>query len=184
MKVMIKFFLKRTVLFVIGVIICLILYLFGIRIYVNLSDDPIIFVASIVLAVLLPAVVYSVGYKFWKKAFDGYHIFLMYVSTVMLTVFLAVFGPVFIDRSISYHIAFYAAEQGEVNINEIRDEFSVEIFDKRIHDAQAVGAIEMKDDENFVPTAKAKFIWWFLGGMGKWSNTLGTYEEMKEKVQE
>lgn len=179
-----KDFFRKTGLFLLGVIVCLLLYLMAIRVYVNISKDPIIFMASVVMAVAIPCLVWFAGWKFWKRYFDINHVFFMYVSAVMATVLVSVFGPVFIDRSISYHIAFYAAEQGEVDIEDIRDEFSVEIFNKRIHDAQAVGVIEMREDNTFVPTVKAKILWWFLGGMGKWSGTMDTYENMKAKVKQ
>ncbi|MDE6887363.1 MAG: hypothetical protein K2P45_01750, partial [Eubacterium sp.] len=67
--------------------------------------------------------------------FDHFTVAVIGMVYFMGIILLAVFGPTFIDRSISYHIAFYAADTGEVDVEDIRDKFSAEIFDKRIHDA-------------------------------------------------
>lgn len=99
----------------------------------------------------------------------------------MILIF-AVFGPVFIDRSISYHIAFYAAEEGTVNIDDIKDEFSNEIFRKRIDDAQVAGVIKLQDDGTFKPTIKAKIIKGILYPIGEITNSLDTYKLMKSEV--
>ncbi len=178
-----KVFFRKTGFLIVGVIITLLFYFIGIRIYVKISKDPIIFFASIILAIIIPVLVYWIPRKLWKKQFDQYSIFLMYVCSVLVTIFVAVFGPVFIDRSISYHIAFYAAEENYVNIEDIRDEFSVEIFDKRIHDAQIAGVIEVNEDGMFKPTWKAKLISKILIPIGKFTNSLDTYYKMKEKVK-
>lgn len=97
-------------------------------------------------------------------------------------VILAVFGPTFIDRSISYHIAFYASDMGEVNIRDIEDEFSSAIFDKRIHDAVETGFITQEGDI-FRPTAKAKIMTAILKPIGEITGSLETYNQMKESVQ-
>ena len=97
-------------------------------------------------------------------------------------IIVSVFGPTFIDRSISYHIAFYAVDEGTVDIEEIRDEFSYAIFDKRIHDAVETGFIKEKDDGTYEPATKARIMDAVLKPIGKLTGTLETYNEMIEAV--
>lgn len=162
-----------------------VLYLVCIGIYCRISNDPIIFFASLVIS-LIVSVGVGVGiYFLLKRNIDKFSVVTMIISYLLGLVILSVFGPTFIDRSISYHIAFYAVDEGEVNVEKIRDEFSYAIFDKRIHDAIATGFIEDSGTDGvYVPTKKAYVIDAILKPIGKLTDSLGTYEEMREAVND
>lgn len=98
-------------------------------------------------------------------------------------VVLTTYGPTFIDRSISYHIAFYATDEEKVDIDEMREEFSEKIFDKRIHDAVETGFIEKGTDGYYTPTWKAKVMTSILKPIGKATGSLQTYEELREVLK-
>lgn len=115
--------------------------------------------------------------------FDYFTLSMVCLVYLMGIIILTVFGPTFIDRSISYHIAFYATDEQEVDIDEIREVFSEEIFDKRIHDAVETGFIEEKEGI-FMPTWKAKFMTFILKPIGEITGSLETYEELREKLAE
>lgn len=156
-----------------------------IGLYCSLSDDPIIFFASILISLVVSVLVGVVFYWLFRKKMDNFTMVSVSVSYFMALIIFSVFGPTFIDRSISYHIAFYAADEGKVNIEEIRDDFSYAIFDKRIHDAISTGFIEETAQKGvYVPTKKAYFVNAVLKPIGKITHSLGTYEEMKETVDE
>lgn len=158
------------------------LYLLCIGVYTRISKDPIIFFASLCIAI---GTVVIVGLMLWKsRLFDYFTLTMIGFVYLMGIIILTTFGPTFIDRSISYHIAFYAVDQKEVDINEIRQEFSEEIFNKRIHDAIETGFIEESDDDYFTPTFKAKFMTAVLKPIGRLTNSLNTYEALKEKLAE
>lgn len=174
--------LKKMLFFLWGGVMAAICYLCLTGIYVRVSADPIIFISSFVIA---PVTVFGCCMLLMKKGeglFDRFTITMIGLVYFMGIMLLAVFGPTFIDRSISYHIAFYASDMGEVDIEDIRDEFSAEIFDKRIHDAVETGVLK-KEGGRFLPTWKARFVAAVLKPLGKLTGSLDTYNEMKEKVQ-
>ena len=119
-----------------------------------------------------------------KALFPPFTAFLCSLVYFFGLVLLTTFGPVFIDRSISYPLAFYASEQGRIHIDDIREEFSSEIFEKRIHDAIETGFLKDNGDGSYSPSAKAKFMTMTLFPLGKLTGSLGTYESMKEKMKD
>jgi uncharacterized protein YacL len=180
-----RLIMKKMVLFLCGGLMAILLYLVMIGAYCRLSDDPIIFFASIVISLIVAVAVSFAVWWLSGKGMDSFTVFTVSIIYFLALILLAVFGPTFIDRSISYHIAFYAADEGEVNIEEIRDEFSYEIFDKRIHDAVVTGFIEESETDGvYVPTKKAYFMNDVLKPIGKLTNSLDTYEEMRREVHE
>lgn len=108
----------------------------------------------------------------------------MCIVYFMGIIILTVFGPTFIDRSISYHIAFYAVDEQMVDIDEIKYEFSEEIFNKRIHDAIETGFIVEGPDGYYMPTWKSKVVTVILKPIGELTGSLDTYKVLKEKLAE
>lgn len=160
--------------------ISIILYLVFIGMYTRLSADPIIFFASLFIAVIIIVIN---GVILWKSGlFDYFTLSMICLVYLMEIIILTTYGPTFIDRSISYHIAFYAADEQKVDVNEIRQEFSEEIFNKRIHDAVETGFIEASVDGFYVPTWKAKLMTSVLKPIGRVTGSLDTYEELKGKL--
>lgn len=153
-----------------------------IGIYTRLSEDPIIFFASLVISIVVISIVVLILWR--TKLFDYFTLFMIGLVYLMGIIILTVFGPTFIDRSISYHIAFYAADEQRVDINEIKQEFSEEIFNKRIHDAIETGFIEEGIDGYYMPTLKAKVMTAILKPIGKLTGSLDTYETLRGKLAE
>ncbi|MGN0740811.1 MAG: hypothetical protein ACI4LX_11640 [Treponema sp.] len=155
-------------------------------VYTRISDDPIIFFVSIgfaaVISVTAGVLLFFNGKK--KNLFTGFEAFLSSLTCFFALVVFITFGPVFIDRSISYHLAFYASEQKRIYIDDIREEFSSEIFEKRIHDAIETGFLKDNGDGSFSPSPKAEFMTMTLLPLGKLTGSLGTYENMKEKMKD
>ena len=165
-----------------GVILC---YILAISAYTRLSSDPIIFFASLAIAlflsVLSAVLLLQLGRK--NRLFDGFTAVLSSLVYFFGLVVFITFGPVFIDRSISYHLAFYAAEKERIEIEAIREEFSSEIFEKRIHDAITTGFLLPNDDGTYSPSSKAKLMTAVLLPLGRMTNSSGTYENMKEELE-
>lgn len=172
---------QKVIAFIRGGGITVALYFLLIGIYTRIAADPIIFFASLFIAII---VIVISGVVLWKTGlFDYFTLSMVCLVYLMGIIILTVFGPTFIDRSISYHIAFYAADEQEVDIDEIREVFSEEIFNKRIHDAVETGFIEEKEGI-FMPTWKAEFMTFILKPVGEITGSLETYEELREKLAE
>lgn len=159
-------------------IIALLLYLLGIVLYVNVSAKPIIFFASVYLAVIIAGALGGLILVLFRKIFDIFSVTVMSLCCAMIIIVFAIFGPVFIDRSISYHLVFYATEHGFVEIDQLEQTFSHATFNKRIEEAQAAGFIVPDDDGRFIPTPKAKLFSAIMKLLGELSHSLENYQEM------
>ena len=143
------------------------LYFLLIGIYTRISADPIIFFASLFIAVIVIGIS---GIILWKTGlFDPFTLSMVSLVYLMGIIMLTVFGPTFIDRSISYHIAFYAVDEQKVDIDEMRQAFSQEIF---IVEKEGV----------YEPTWKAELMTFFLKPIGEMTGSLDTYKELKEQL--
>lgn len=172
-----------TLSFSFFLIINLLLYIVLIGVYARLSDAPMFFPASCVLAIALPLFDFLFLKKIIKENFDGFMIFLMSFCVSLSIIVFAVFAPTFFDRSISYHMAFYATEAGSLKKSEIETIYAKRIFEKRFSDAERSGFITSDDGENFYPTTKAKIFTAISLCLGKATNSLQEYEDMKKELQ-
>lgn len=161
-------------------IIC---YLALIGIYTRVSTDPIIFFASLVIAIVVVVAICLLIKRITERLFDKFTIFVIGIVYCLGLIILSVFGPTFIDRSISYHIAFYAAEENVVYIEDIEKEFSTDIFNKRIHDAITTGFLVRNQNGSLSPTLKAKILYHIMKPLGELTNSLDTYYDMKEEIR-
>ncbi len=169
---------RKVFLFIRGGVISILLYLVLIGIYTRCSEDPIIFFASLFIAAI---VIVINGFLLWKSnLFDSFTLSMICLVYFMGLIVLITYGPTFIDRSISYHIAFYATDEQKIDVNEMRESFSEEIFDKRIHDAVETGFIKEGSDGYYMPTWKAKAMTGILKPIGKITGSLRTYEDLRE----
>lgn len=173
---------RKILWFVAGGGIDVVVYLILLSLYTRISSDPIIFFASVLIAMVSTVIICFALYKLLKGRWDAFT-----TSVVGLTYFLgitiiAVFGPTFIDRSISYHIAFYAVEEERIDVDEMRDVFSEEIFDKRIHDALSTGFVTKNEDGSLSPTTKARLMYDILKPIGILTDSFDTYDNLKEMM--
>lgn len=172
----------KVLLFVGQLISTLLLYVLGIWLYTTLSAKPIIFFASCYLALVLAVATGWLILVLFRKIVDVFTVTLMSLCCAMIIILFAVFGPVFIDRSISYHIVFYATEHGTIRIDQMEQAFSHAIFSKRIDDAQAAGFITPNADGSFAPTMKAKLFTAIMVPLGKISHSLENYKSMTNAI--
>ncbi len=167
-----------------GGILCAVLYIAALGIYTRTVQKPIIFFASIVLDGMAVGIVCFAAQKIMSQVYDGFTVAMVAMVYFIAILFFAVFGPTFIDRSISYHIAFYAAEEESICGSEIEEAFSKEIFEKRLQDAVQTGFLQEQENGYYLPTWKSKVMANILIPLGKLTNSLDTYEQMKRKLSE
>lgn len=171
-----------AVIFCVGGLVCLAAYCILISLYNRLSKDPIIFFASLIISLFVTIGVCFAIFRLTKKSFCGALLFLLGLSYFLALILVSVFGPTFIDRSISYHIAFYAAEEGVVKPEELQETFSNDIFNKRIHDALVSDILKEDEDGSLIPTTKCKLLYCIMRPIGELTNSMGNYYEMKGLV--
>lgn len=177
---------KKLLQLICGGILAVFFYLVLIGVYTRLSKDPIIFIASLII---VPVSAISSALSAEQLFGGGVHsfdnrfcIFLTVLVYLFGLILLSVFGPTFIDRSISYHIAFYAVDEGEIDIGEMEEVFSKEIFEKRIHDAIVSRFIVETGDGKYAPTWKAQLMTAVLKPLGELTGSLGTYSNMVDEI--
>lgn len=177
---------KKLLQLICGGILAIFLYLVLIGVYTRLSKDPIIFIASLIIgpvsAVMSTLLAEHLFARGGRSFYNRFCIFLTVLVYLFGLILLSVFGPTFIDRSISYHIAFYAADEGEIDIGEMEEVFSKEIFEKRIHDAIISGVITETGERKYAPTWKAKLMTAVLKPLGELTGSLGTYSNMVDEI--
>lgn len=173
---------KKIFYLIIGAILSIVIYFACIGVYTHISSDPIIFFASITMAVLIPIAICLLFKVIIKIDLDGFTTILLGILYAMEIILVSVFGPTFIDRSISYHLAFYAVEEGNVYIDDIEYSFSKDIFDKRLHDAITTGFLSENSDGSLSPTFKSRVMYAIMKPLGELTGSMDTYYGMKDAV--
>lgn len=172
--------MKKIRWLILGGIFTIILYLIGIGTYTRLSSDPIIFFASLFIGIIAVSIVCVASAIKAREYLDKFTVFLGGMIWYLGIIIFSIFGPTFIDRSISYHIAFYAVEENNIYVEDIEETLSNEVVEKRIHDALATGVLTINTDGSISPTLKAKLIYYTLKPIGELTNSMDTYNNMKE----
>ncbi len=176
--------LRETLGVVVFYIMNISIYLILLGIYARVVARPMFFPMSCVLAVAVPVVAYLFFRNQLKAIKDTLARKLMVFSTMLIIIVFAVFGPTFIDRSISYHLAFIAVEQGQLNKQVLESSGYVSmVFDKRYEDACITGFIEQtKHGDVYVPTFKAKVMYNIMMVLGKITGSLGEYDSLNKSM--
>ena len=113
----------------------------------------------------------------------GFESFLIYICCVLLLFVFTVFGPTFVDRSVSYHMVFLASETGKLDMNIMEEIYSQDMLQKRVEDELKSGMICPVGEQVYAPTWKAKIATRLLKPVGYLTNTLDTYEEFKNEME-
>lgn len=117
--------------------------------------------------------------KIWGGVFES---FLIYICCVQLLLVFTVFGPTFVDRSVSYHMVFLASETGKLDMEYMEAVYSQDMLQKRVDDELKSGMIHDMGNHIYAPTLKAKIATGILKPIGYLTNTLDTYEQFKEEM--
>ena len=164
----------------------LICYLILISAYARCTNRPLFFPVSCIMAVILPIGLLLVFRREnLNKICDQFSQLLMVMVGGLILILFATFGPAFIDRSISYHLAFLSVERGSFNKNDLEKSlYTRNVFEKRFEDAREVGFIKQSDfDENtFEPTLKAKLFTYTLIPLGELTDSLQEYKALKYDI--
>ena len=160
------------------------IYVCAIGIYARLSDYPMFFPVSCIFSCVIPLITYMLFKKRLRGSLDIIAQHLLIFSSALTILIFSVFGPTFIDRSISYHLAFIAVEQGELNKSKLdQTGYTLEVFNKRYEDALVSGFIKKTNKgDAYIPTVKAKIMYKILMPLGKITGSLSEYDSLKEAI--
>lgn len=161
-------------------VISIIIYLIILGIYARFVVRPMFFPISCIFALIVPTILYFSCRNFWLRLHECITRILMVFSSMLIILIFSVFGPTFIDRSISYHLAFIAVEQGSVSKQDLESSGYVQmVFDKRYEDAMASGFITFTDEVGvYVPTMKAKIMYEIMRPIGILTGSMDEYKNL------
>ena len=106
-----------------------------------------------------------------------------FFAVLSITLFLFIFNvffPVFIDRSVSYHIVLNASKQPLISSKIEHSEYTKEMYNARFSELSKLGLIQIKNDEITVTKFGKLFsnIMLFMGGEKLLNKTNGYYNLM------
>lgn len=167
--------------FLVYIFLSLGLFLVIIFIFSNRGIATNYFVYGSILSFIIPLVA-SLGLtmsRYWKNKVQ----IILAILVCQLTIFCTnIFGPVFLDRSISYHLVFYAVKNGKLVPEDFERRFSGYVFSKRVEDAVSVGLLKSGRGggagEEFHPTDKAKRFDCIFQALGRITGSLDNYKDM------
>ncbi len=169
---------KKFLVCILGWLISFIIYIILLVCFSFL--DNVLFFRACLISVI--AGIFSV--IIWLK-FKGDHFeaILNYITCVLLLILFTIIGPTFIDRSVSYHMIFYAVDNGSINVSDMKDIYLDDMFQKRINDELKSGMIYKEDDNTYKPTLKAKLATYILKPIGTITNTTKEYDTFYKKIK-
>ena len=152
------------------------LFLVFISIYSNITLVKNYFVYGSILSFILPLLT-ALGLTRSQQWRNKTQLSLAIVACQLIIFCANIFGPVFIDRSISYHLVFYAVKHGKLDPKDFERRLSGYVFSKRVEDALFAGLLESRDGEVH-PTDKAERFEWIFQTLGEMTGSLDNYQEM------
>jgi hypothetical protein len=150
-------------------------YLLFFIIYSKLAMNPNFFLASMLILSVESIISMFIFLKKYKNIFNFYEVTITVLFVYFSMIFFAVFGPVFIDRSLSYYIIMAASERGSINIETTETLTSKFIYKKRIDDAVNSGLLTKKSNTEYIPTKKSIVLERILFFIGYCTNSLNDY---------
>ena len=178
---MTKEFLKKTIRYILGLLLCIGIILPAAYLYTSFSGGVLFFSAFIIAFLCSFA-----GLVFWiKKQKEPFETFLVFLTYFLFSASFLYFGPVTLDRSLSAFIYFYAVENGSISsdIYKNNDQYFEPYVKRRFTDAEKIGFLKCSSGVCF-PSLKAKFLYYSLYPFGKLTKTLVNYDEFKIMMNE
>lgn len=161
-----------------GVLSTQVIYIVLLNLAILLFPHLIIFFFSCVLIAMLGVIFFLLSYYLLHCG-----LFMSFSMMLNLCLFLfvfSVFGPVFIDRSISYHVAFIAGEEGEIDPQQLEQAWSHSIIQKRLDDGVSAGMLQKVSSLHYIGTPKSKIFTKIMISVGQATRTLQSYRLLKE----
>jgi hypothetical protein len=175
-------FFKQLAYLLLIELIFLILYFAALYGFTTIVKSVLLFPVSVIIISVEFFLIWYIINKYFKPIFDNFTTFLISLCCAVTVLLFAVFGPVFIDRSISYQLVFYAVEEGQVNYRDFVKKSAAHVYSKRLSDAIASGFVEEVSPHVIRPTPKAHNFYSLMMTVGNLTNSLQDYQTLKASV--
>ena len=134
--------------------------------------------------------IFATGVSLSLVAFFGMSLWSLFEKLIIILLALsvtfnfAIFGPIFIDRSISYHLVMLTAENKRLPVKKINDVVFEQMLKKRIEELSQAGLIEVDQQKNILPTDRGKGMTKFLVWLGLVTGTLNEYSVTNDAINQ
>jgi hypothetical protein len=135
-----------------------------------------------IAAIATIALVLGIGAFFGMHRFGVFEKMITIGLALSLTFNFAIFGPIFIDRSISYHLVMLAADNNKVDQQKIKEVMFEKMFQKRLSELSNANLILLNEDLYITPTSKGVVMTNALIWLGLITSTLGEYKQTNEAL--
>ena len=169
-----KYFLVLSIFFISIVLYCLLLNLYGALQLGTVFQESIYAIASIGLILALAS--------FFTLRLFGVFEKIIIISTLSIVFNFAIFGPIFIDRSVSYHLVMLVADNSKVQQKKIKEVMYGQMFQKRLFELTKANLIQLNEDGYLTPTSKGLVMNNALNWLGVITGTLGEYKQTDEAL--
>lgn len=170
-----KYFYVLIICFASIVFYCLLLSLYASFQVGTVFQESIATIATI-------ALVLGMGAFFGMQKFGVFEKIITIGLALSLTFNFAIFGPIFIDRSISYHLVMLAADNNKVEQKKIKEVMYEQMFQKRLSELSNANLIQLNEDGSIAPTSRGLVMTNTLIWLGLITNTLGEYKQTNEAL--
>ena len=137
-----------------------------------------------VYAILATGVSLSLVAFFSMKLWNLFEKLIIILLALSVTFNFAIFGPIFIDRSISYHLVMLTAENKRLPVKKINDVVFEQMLKKRMEELSQAGLIEVDQQKNILPTDRGKSMTNFLVWLGLVTGTLNEYSVTNDAINQ
>ena len=121
--------------------------------------------------------------KYFQNEFDPFTTLANTACIALVCLVFSVVSHVFIDRSITYHIVFYASQNKSIDFKEFQAKTATFMYQKREKDAVSAGFIIKNPDGTYSPTLKANIFTTLMLFYGNLTNSLGDYNLLKDQMK-
>lgn len=170
---------KKTLITFLTIIVSILTSFFFIALLNTLANQS-IFANEVFITFFIGVLIYCCYLKI--RLFNTYEKIMISFFSMSLIFIAGVFGPVFIDRSISYQIVMAAAENKSITLDTLLTT-ARPMYQKRLTELETLGLLS-SSTEKTEPTAKGRFVaksWLIIGRLTKTRNEYKNFKSLLDK---
>jgi energy-coupling factor transporter transmembrane protein EcfT len=173
--------INNKTVFVVGIILSCIMFIFVIGVTSHIGNKS-VFVNSLVTSLIISLFYFIVLIKI--KIYNSFEKKIISSICFLFLMNLSVFGPVFIDRSISYYITMNAVEKKNFSARQLHLKTSKQVYEKRLVELCSLGLIQKLNMDTYEKTRLGDVFFVFFHTLGKLTGTLREYENFSRNANQ